>query len=219
MSEDLPEILGVALLETLYMTFGASLIGLLMGLPLAIILVTTRKGHILESEAIHKSLAFVINMTRSFPAIILIVLLLPLARWLVGTSLGMHAALVPLSIGAAPFIARVLETSLNDVPFGKVEAALALGANPSQVIRKVLIPEALPSLIRGITVSVIAVLGLTAIAGTIGAGGLGSLAIRYGYQRFREDVMISTTVLLVLIVQLTQRLGDWLAITFSSERT
>lgn len=211
MSDDLWEILSTGVYETLYMTFAASAIGILLGLPLAVVLVATSPGYFLESKWIHRILAAIINATRSFPSIILIVILLPVARWLVGTSLGIHAALVPLSIGAAPFIARVLESSLKDVEKGKIEAALALGASPWAIIRKVLIPEALPSLIRGCTVSVIAVLGLTAIAGTIGAGGLGSLAIRYGYQRFREDVMISTTVLLVVIVQLIQWSGDFLA--------
>lgn len=219
MSEDLIGILGTALFETFYMTALASFFGLVLGLPMAVALVLTDRGHVLESPRFHKSLAFVINTTRSFPSIILIVILLPLARWLVGTSLGMNAALVPLSIGAAPFMARVFETSLNDVPYGKIEAALALGASPWDIIRKVLLPEAMPSLIRGMTVSVIAVLGLTAIAGTIGAGGLGSLAIRYGYQRFREDVMISTTGLLVVLVQCIQWLGDKLALSMTSKRT
>lgn len=219
MSDDLIGILGTALYETLYMTTLASFFGLLLGLPMAVVLVLTDRGHVLESDKVHKALAFIINTTRSFPSIILIVLLLPFARWLVGTSLGMNAALVPLSIGAAPFMARVFETSLNDVPYGKIEAALALGASPWHIVIKVLLPEAMPSLIRGMTVSVIAVLGLTAIAGTIGAGGLGSLAIRYGYQRFREDVMISTTGLLVVLVQCIQWLGDRLAISMNSKRT
>jgi D-methionine transport system permease protein len=219
MSDDLIGILGTALFETLYMTALASFFGLLLGLPMAVALVMTDRGHVLESQKFHKILAFIINTTRSFPSIILIVVLLPLARWIVGTSLGMNAALVPLSIGAAPFMARVFETSLNDVPYGKIEAALALGASPWTIVTKVLLPEAMPSLIRGLTVSIIAVLGLTAIAGTIGAGGLGSLAIRYGYQRFREDVMISTTALLVVLVQCIQWSGDRLANNLSSKRT
>jgi D-methionine transport system permease protein len=134
--------------------------------------------------------------------------LLPLARAIVHTTLGTDAAIVSLSIGSAPFLARIIENSLKEVAYGKVEAALALGASPIQIIVKVLIPEALPSLIRGITIAIISIVGFTAIAGAIGAGGLGSLAIRFGYQRFRTDILIATTIVLVIIVQFVQFAGD-----------
>lgn len=211
MNEDLFDLLITGFGETIYMVLFATAIALVLGLPLGITLVVTEKGHVLESPRINKFLGTVINVVRSFPSIILIVILLPLSRFIVGTTLGATAALVPLSIGAAPFIARIIENCLKEVNFGKIEAAMAIGAAPFTIITKVLIPEALPALIRGVTIAVIAITGTTAVAGAIGAGGLGSLAIRFGYMRFRDDVMLATVVILVLLVQGVQWGGDWLA--------
>lgn len=208
MSNDLIDLLTKALGETLYMVGLTTVIGLIIGFPLGIILVVTDKGGILPLKFVNRILGTVINIIRSLPEIILIILLLPLARAIVHTTLGTDAAIVSLSIGSAPFLARIIENSLKEVAYGKVEAALALGASPIQIIVKVLIPEALPSLIRGITIAIISIVGFTAIAGAIGAGGLGSLAIRFGYQRFRTDILIATTIVLVIIVQFVQFAGD-----------
>ncbi|HEY3424812.1 MAG TPA: methionine ABC transporter permease, partial [Negativicutes bacterium] len=183
MNEDLMELLLTGLGETIYMVVVSTIAALMLGLPLGIILVVTEKGHVLEAPKFNKVLGTIINVLRSFPFIILIVVLLPLSRFIVGTTLGATAAIVPLSIGSAPFLARIIENCLKEVNFGKIEAAIAIGANPFTIITKVLIPEALPSLIRGITIAIIAITGFTAVAGAIGAGGIGSLAIRFGYMR------------------------------------
>jgi D-methionine transport system permease protein len=218
MNQDVYVLILNGLLETVYMVFFSTLSSLVLGLPLGIVLVVTEKGHILESKKINKVLGTVINVVRSFPFIILIVVLLPLSRLLIGTTLGATAAIVPLSIGAAPFLARILENSLKEVNPGKIEASLSIGASPLVIIFKVLIPEALPSLIRGLTIAVITIIGFTAVAGAIGAGGLGSLAIRYGYQRFRDDIMIVTVLVLVILVQAVQITGDLIAKSINRKR-
>ncbi|ADY57078.1 binding-protein-dependent transport systems inner membrane component [Syntrophobotulus glycolicus DSM 8271] len=219
MSEDLPGLLFTGFGETIYMVALSTFFALLLGLPFGIILVTTDKHHISEAPRINKIFGTVINIVRSFPFIILIVVLLPLSRFIVGTTLGSTAAIVPLSIGASPFVARIIENSLKEVGKGKIEAALAVGANPVAIIARVLIPEALPSLIRGITLAVITITGFTAVAGAIGAGGLGSLAIRYGYMRFRDDVMVATVLILVFFVQAVQWGGDSVAKYIEKRRT
>lgn len=178
----------------------------------------TEKGHIAQSPKINKVLGTIINIFRSFPFIILIVILLPLSRIVVGTSLGSTAAVVPLSIGSAPFLARIIENSLKEVERGKIEAALAMGATNFNIILRVLIPEALPSLVRGVTLAIITITGFTASAGAIGAGGLGSLAIRFGYMRFRNDVMFATIIVLVVFVQVIQLGGDLLAKSINKKR-
>lgn len=211
MQDDLIPMLLSGTVETIYMVLLSTLAALLLGLPLGVAVVVTSPGHIQESPRLHRVLGTMINITRSFPFIILIVLLLPLSRFLIGTTLGATAAVVPLSIAAAPFIGRLIENSLKEVERGKVEAALAMGATTMQIIRKVLIPEALASLVLGITLSIITITGFTATAGAIGAGGLGSLAIRYGYMRYREDVMFGTVLILVVLVQAVQWGGDRLA--------
>lgn len=211
MSDDLFDLLLTGFNETAYMVILSTIAALALGMPLGIILVVTEKGHVLENPRINKVLGTVINIVRSFPFIILIVVLLPLARFIVGTTLGATAAVVPLAIGSAPFLARIIENCLKEVSFGKIEAAMAIGANPLTIITKVLIPEALPSLIRGITLAIIAITGFTAMAGAIGAGGLGSLAIRFGYMRFRDDIMIGTVVILIILVQGLQWGGDSIA--------
>ncbi|MDC0759594.1 ABC transporter permease [Brevibacillus sp. AG] len=208
MNADLVDLLWEGLLETLYMVFWSSLFALLIGMVLGITLVVTEKGGLLESPKLSKVIGSIINGVRSFPFIILIVLLLPLSRLIVGTSLGPTAAIVSLSIGAAPFLARIIENSLKEVSAGKMEAAKSVGASPITIIFRVLIPEAMPALVRGVTIGIIGITEFTAVAGAIGAGGLGSLAIRFGYQRFREDVLIATVIIIILLVQVIQWSGD-----------
>lgn len=209
MSDDLFGLLLKALGETIKMVAIAGSIAFAIGLPMGIILVVTKKNHIIECPKLNKVLGTIVNAVRSLPSIILIVILLPLSRVVVGTTLGMKAAIVPLSIGAAPFLARIIETAIEEVEWGKIEAAQSMGAKPFEIITKVLIPEALPALVRGATIAIISIIELTAIAGAIGAGGLGSLAIRFGYQRFRTDIMIATVITLIILVQSIQFIGDF----------
>ncbi|KQO10904.1 methionine ABC transporter permease [Paenibacillus sp. Leaf72] len=211
MRDDLFELLWEGLLETLYMVAWSSVFALIIGILLGITLVVSEKGGILEAPIINKIIGTAINGVRSLPFIILIVLLLPLSRLIVGTSLGPTAAIVALSIGASPFLGRIIENSLKEVSAGKIEAAKAMGATPLTIIFRVLIPEALPALVRGMTIAVIAITEFTAVAGAIGAGGLGSLAIRFGYQRFREDILIATVIVIILLVQAIQLSGDSVA--------
>lgn len=219
MKDDLLELLWRGLLETLYMVLWSSLFALLLGMTLGVVLVVTEKGGLLQAPRLHKVISTVINSVRSLPFIILIVLLLPLARFVVGTTLGPTAAIVALSIGAAPFLGRIIENSLKEVSAGKIEAARAMGANASTIIFCVMIPEALPALIRSMTIGIIGIVEFTAIAGAIGAGGLGSLAIRFGYQRFREDVLLSTVILIIVLVQVIQWTGDTVAGRIDRKRT
>ncbi|WP_283094475.1 methionine ABC transporter permease [Paenibacillus sp. ATY16] len=218
MKNDLFELLWKALRETLYMVAWSSFFALLLGMALGILLVVTDKGHVLQSVHVNKVISFLINGIRSIPFIILIVLLLPLARLIVGTSLGPTAAIVALSIGAAPFLGRIVENSLKEVGAGKIEAAIAVGASPITIILRVLIPEALPALVRGVTIAIIGITELTAVAGAIGAGGLGSLAIRFGYQRFREDIMFATVLVIILLIQTIQWTGDGIAKSIHNRR-
>ncbi|WP_435170213.1 methionine ABC transporter permease [Paenibacillus glycanilyticus] len=218
MKNDLFELLWKALRETLYMVAWSSFFALLLGMALGILLVVTDKGHVLQSVHVNKVISFLINGIRSIPFIILIVLLLPLARLIVGTSLGPTAAIVALSIGAAPFLGRIVENSLKEVGAGKIEAAIAVGASPVTIIFRVLIPEALPALVRGVTIAIIGITELTAVAGAIGAGGLGSLAIRFGYQRFREDIMFATVLVIILLIQAIQWTGDGIAKSIHNRR-
>lgn len=197
--------------ETLYMVIVSTLLAYLLGLPLGVILVVTSPGHILPNPWVERILGTLINILRSAPFIILLVAFIPFTRVLVGTSIGTTAAIVPLVISAAPFVARVVESSLKEVPYGVIEAALSMGASPLQIIQKVLLPEAKASLILGITITTISVIGYTAMAGAVGGGGLGDLAIQYGYNRFRTDIMIVTVIILVVIVQGLQSLGTALA--------
>uniref|UniRef100_UPI003898DF9F methionine ABC transporter permease n=1 Tax=Massilibacillus massiliensis TaxID=1806837 RepID=UPI003898DF9F len=190
------------------MVFVSSLISAIVGIPLGVILVTTDKGHILENLTINRVLGAVVNAARSTPFIILMVAIIPLTRMIVGTSIGTTAAMVPLTIAAIPFVGRLVETSLKEVEYGVIEAAKAMGATPMQIIWHVLLPEAMPSLISGITITIISLIGYSAMAGAIGGGGLGDLAIRYGYQRFRGDVMLATVIILIIQVQLVQSIGD-----------
>ena len=196
--------------ETLYMVLASGAIAVLGGIPLGAILYATREGRPWARPTWHNVLSVVVNVTRSVPFIILMIALIPLTRFLVGTSIGVNAAIVPLAIGALPFYARLAESALNEVPYGLVEAGLAMGATPVQVLSRILFPEALPGLINGITITFIALIGYSAMAGTIGGGGLGALAINYGYNRFDVEIMIATVAVLIILVQALQMLGDWI---------
>lgn len=211
MSNEMIELLIKSFWETGYMVVDSTVLASLIGIPLGIILTVTRNGHILPNAVINSVLGVIVNATRSTPFIILMVAIIPLTRMLVGSSIGTTAAIVPLTISAAPFIARVIESSLLEIDHGVIEAAQSMGASPMQIIYKVLLPESLHSIVLGITLAVIALIGYSAMAGVLGGGGLGDLAIRYGYQRFQPDVMIVTVVILILMVQLIQFIGDTLS--------
>ncbi len=211
MSPVISNLLLKSLAETLYMLGVSAAIAALIGIPLGILLVVTEKGGILSCPVLNKPLAFAVNMVRSVPFIILMVAIIPITRAIAGTSIGTTAAIVPLTIAAIPYTARMVETSIREIPGGLIEAAESMGATPFQIIWKVYIPEALPSLIETMTVVIVTLIGSSAMAGTIGGGGLGDLAIRYGYQRFQADVMIATIVVLIIIVQAIQFIGNTLS--------
>ena len=197
-----------ATLETLGMLGGSMLLTMILGLPLGVLLFLTTRGQLLASPVLHGVLAFVVNVLRSVPFIILLILMIPLTVLLVGTSLGVAGAIPPLVVGAAPFFARLVESALREVDPGVVEAAQAMGATHRQIVLQALLPEAMPGIAAAVTVTAVALVSYTAMAGVVGAGGLGDLAIRFGYQRFQTDVMIVTVVLLLIIVQALQMLGD-----------
>ena len=200
-----------ATLQTLYMVFLSSLIATVLGVLLGIFLFLTAKDQILEHHLLNHVMSFMVNVTRSIPFIILMIALLPLTRILVGSSIGIHAAIVPLVFSATPFYARICESALFEIPQGLIETAHALGATTYQLVTKFLLPESLPTLIRGATLTIISLIGYSAMAGAVGGGGLGELAINYGYQRFNVVVMLETIVVLVVIVQMVQWFGDYLA--------
>lgn len=204
-------VLWEATVETLYMVAVSTVFTLLVGLPLGVLLYATARGRLLAAPALHRVLGAVVNVGRSLPFIILLVAVVPVTRAIVGTTIGATAAVVPLTIGAIPFFARLVEAGLREVDRGKVDAALAVGSTDWQVLSRVLVPEALPALVAGLTVTVVALISYSAMAGAVGGGGLGDLAIRYGYQRFQTDVTVVTVVLLVAIVQVLQFAGDALA--------
>ncbi len=200
--------------QTLEMVFFSTIFSIILGLPLGVLLhVTDReeKGGILPKPILNEVLSRIVNVLRSFPFLILMIVLMPLARLILGTTIGTRAAVVSLSIAAAPFVARVIETSLTEVDPGVIQAAKAMGSTNWQIIWKVMLPEALPGLVSGITLTVINLIGYSAMAGTIGGGGLGDLAIRYGYQRFRTDVMVAAVVVTVVLVELIQFIGNRIA--------
>ena len=202
----LPEPLG----ETIYMVFFSTLLSVVIGLPLGIMVTISEEGNLWEHPKLNKVLNILINITRSLPFIILMIAVFPLSKLIVGKRIGTTAAIVPLTIAAIPFFARLVESSINELNKGIIEAALSMGANTRQIILKVLIPEALPSIVSGITTTVINLIGYSAMAGAIGGGGLGDLAIRFGYQGFQEDIMIGTVIVLVIIVQVVQGVGNTL---------
>ena len=208
MSPNMMHLLVKALGETLYMVALSAAIATICGIPLGVILTITGKGHIKENPALHKTLGSIVNALRSIPFIILMVAIIPLTRLIVGSSIGTTAAIVPLTISCTPFISRIIESSLLEVDPGVIEAAQSMGASPMQIIWKVLLPEAMHSIVLGITLAVISLIGSSAMAGALGGGGLGDLAIRYGYQRFQADTMIATVIVLIALVQVVQSIGN-----------
>jgi D-methionine transport system permease protein len=208
-SDLLLQILLPGLWDTLYMVILSTLFAVIIGFLPAIIIVVTDERGLRPNAIINKVLDFIINLLRSFPFIILMIAIFPFTRFVVGTTIGKNAAIVPLTVGAAPFAARVIESALKEVDSGIVEAAKAFGASTAQIIFRVMLKEALPSIVLGITLTVISIIGYSAMAGTIGAGGLGDIAVRYGYQRFKTDIMIYTVIILIIIVQLLQSLGNY----------
>ncbi|QRM28621.1 methionine ABC transporter permease [Microvirga sp. VF16] len=197
--------------ETLYMVAVSALLATIFGLPLGVFLATSGKGELFAAPWINRMLGVVVNATRSTPFIILVVAIIPFTRLIAGTSIGTNAAMVPLTIAATPFIARLIEGAIREVDQGLIEAARAFGATPLQIVRKVLIPEALPGIVLGLTLAVVSLLGFSAMVGAVGGGGLGDLGIRYGYQRFMPEMMLAVVVVLIVLVQAVQSIGDRLA--------
>ncbi|AWN52123.1 methionine ABC transporter permease [Methylobacterium sp. 17Sr1-1] len=211
MSPELLRLLVQATLDTLQMVAVAASLGTLVGLPLGVFLATSGRGELLAAPWLNRALGLVVNATRSTPFIILVVAIIPFTRLLAGTSIGTNAATVPLTVAAIPFIARLVEGAVREVDGGLVEAARAFGASPLQIVLKVLIPEALPGIVLGLTLAVVSLIGFSAMVGAVGGGGLGDLGIRYGYQRFMPEMMLAVVVVLIVLVQLVQTLGDRLA--------
>ena len=203
----LPKALG----ETVYMVAVSMIVSSAIGIPLGVLLLATGKNQVLELGIANKTLSAIVNCVRSIPFIILMVAIIPFTRLIVGSSIGTTAAIVPLIIASIPLIARLVETSLREVPYGLIEAALSMGATPYQIIRRVLLPEAMPSIVAQLTTVIIVLIGESAMAGAVGGGGLGDLAIRYGYQRFNPEVMLATVIVLIVLVQVIQFLGNMLA--------
>ncbi|MGC3819286.1 ABC transporter permease [Acinetobacter sp. ANC 4216] len=211
MHDQLIDLLLTGTIDTLLMVGVSAIVAFLIGLPIAIILVSTSEHGIYPSKPINQALGWVVNITRSVPFLILMVALIPLTRWIVGTSYGVWAAVVPLTLAATPFFARIAEVSLREVDQGLIEAAQAIGCNRKQIIWHVLLPEALPGIVAGFTVTLVTMINSSAIAGAIGAGGLGDIAYRYGYQRFDMPIMLAVIVVLVILVMLVQATGDTLS--------
>ncbi|MEC6900191.1 methionine ABC transporter permease [Photobacterium piscicola] len=209
-NQRLTELLIEALGQTLTMVLVSGFIGFVIGIPLGVTLHLTKKNGLWQNPVLNKILGIVVNIGRSIPFIILLVAIIPFTRFLVGSSIGTAAAIVPLTVGAIPFIARLVEGALLEIPTGLIEAAQAMGATPMQIIAKVLLPEALPGIINAITITLVTLISYSAMAGTVGGGGLGDVGIRYGYQRFDGTVMAITVIMLVILVQLIQSIGDHL---------
>ena len=208
-------------LQTIEMVFWSTVFYLIMGLPLGVLLHVTDKedqGGIIPKPVLNEILSRIVNILRSFPFLILMIILMPVARFILGTTIGTRASVVSLSIAAAPFVARVIETSLKEVDPGVIQAAKAMGSTNWQIIVKVMLPEALPSLVSGVTLTIINLIGYSAMAGTIGGGGLGDLAIRYGYQRFRSDVMLAAVIVIIVLVELVQFVGNRLSSRLLAKR-
>ena len=195
--------------ETVFMTFYSTIFSVIFGFILAVILTISAEDGLRPNKVVYKILDVIINILRSFPFIILMVFIIPLTRAIVGTSIGKEAAIVPLTFAAAPFVARIIESSLREVDKGVIEAAKSFGASDFQIVFKVMLKEAVPSIVSGLTLTIISIIGYSAMAGTVGGGGLGYLAVSYGYQRFQKDVMI-TVIILIIIVQALQMLGNYL---------
>lgn len=211
MSPELMQVIALATRDTVVMVAIAITFGTLIGLPLGIFLATSKRGELLALPAVNAGLGVVINAARSTPFIILVVAIIPLTRLVVGTSIGTAAAIVPLTLAVAPFIARIVEGAIREVDPGLIEAARAFGATPFQIIRKVLFAEALPAIVLGLTLATVSLIGYSAMVGVVGGGGLGDVGVRYGYQRFMPEVMATVVVILILLVQGVQSAGDRIA--------
>jgi len=211
MSPDMIRLITQATLDTLYMVAVAAGIGTALGLPLGIFLATSGPGELFAAPWLNRVLGIIVNATRSTPFIILVVAIIPFTRLIAGTSIGTTAAIVPLTVSATPFIARLVEGAVREVDPGLIEAARAFGATPLQIVLKVLIPEARPGIVLGLTLAVVSLISFSAMVGAVGGGGLGDLGIRYGYQRFMPDVMATVVIVLIALVQAVQTLGDRLS--------
>lgn len=208
LSSILTDMIIPGLWTTIYMTFFASLLSITIGFLLGVVLAITDKNGLCPNKVVYSILGTIINILRSFPFIILLISIIPLTRAIVGTSIGKTAAIVPLTVGTAPFIARLIETTLKEVDYGLIEAAKSFGATNTQIIFKVMIKESIPSIVSNITMAIISILGATATAGTVGAGGLGAIALSYGYQNFNSQIMYSVVLILIVLVQLIQFVGN-----------
>ena len=211
MSDYIREAIITGVWETFVMTFFASLFSYIVGMPLGVLLYATSKGRLLQNRVVNFIIGAIVNITRSLPFLILLVLLIPFTRFVVGQSIGTTAAIVPLTIGAIPIVARMVESSLNEVQPGIIEAATSMGASPLYTILHFIIPEATPSLLQGGAINVATVLGYSAMAGVIGGGGLGAIALQYGYYRYQKDVLFTTVALLIIMVMLIQEIGIWMS--------
>ncbi|EEX65304.1 methionine ABC transporter permease [Vibrio metoecus] len=202
------DLLLTATWQTLYMVAIAGVVGFALGIPLGVILHTTKKDGLLENLPLNRILGAIVNVGRSVPFLVLMVAIIPVTKLIVGTFIGTTAAIVPLTIGAIPFVARLIESALLEVPTGLVEAAQSMGATPLQIIRKVLLPEALPTILNSVTITLVTLVSYSAMAGTVGGGGLGDVAIRYGFHRYDITIMAVTVVMLIVLVQIIQSIGD-----------
>ena len=214
----LVQLVGTATGQTLIMVFFSTLFSFILGAPLGVLLCITAEGNLMPRPVLHQLIDRVVNVLRSFPFIILMILLFPFSRLIIGTSIGTAATVVPLSIAAAPFVARVIESALLEIARGVIQAALAMGSSTMEINFKVMIPEALPPLVAGITLTIINLIGYSAMAGAIGVGGLGDLAIRYGYQRFRSDIMLAAVIVILVMVELIQFIGTRISTAISNRR-
>lgn len=211
LSPEIYALLFKALLDTIRMVAVSGLLGTLFGLPLGVLLAVTGRGELLQNLTFNRVAGILVNMTRSTPFIILVVAIIPFTRLIAGTSIGTNAAIVPLTVAATPFIARIVEGAIREVDRGLIEAAQSMGATPFQIIRKVLLPEAMSAIALGLTLSVVSLVGYSAMVGAVGGGGLGDLGIRYGYQRFLPEVMLAVVLVLIVLVQIIQSSGDFIA--------
>ena len=212
------QLVGTATAQTLTMVFFSTVFSLLLGAPLGVLLCITAEGNLMPKPVLHQLLDRVVNILSSFPFIILMILLFPFSRFIIGTSIGTAATVVPLSIAAAPFVARVIESALMEIDRGVIQAAIAMGSSIPEIIFKVMILEALPPLVAGITLTVINLIGYSAMAGAIGGGGLGDLAIRYGYQRFRSDILLAAVIVILVMVELIQLIGTRISSALAKQR-
>ncbi|MDM9648795.1 methionine ABC transporter permease [Rhizobium sp. S163] len=207
-------LLSKALMQTLQMVFVAGIVGSIIGLPIGVFLATSGKGELFPAPKTNRVLGLIVNAARSTPFIILVVAIVPLTRLLTGTSIGTWAAIVPLTIATIPFFARLVESAIREIDKGLIEAARAMGATPFQIVFKVLLPEARPSILMALTMTIVSLIGYSAMVGAVGGGGLGDLGIRYGYQRFNPEMMVIVVIVLIVLVQLVQSAGDGLARRF-----